>query len=504
VGAPPSGAARAGMAMAFAVLAMAVGSGVQALLYLTRFGTTERTDAFFAALALYTVFGIFIQAIRITSVPRLVGAVRLRGREFGATLALIAVPVAVACGPLAGLLAEILAPGVGPAARTLTEDGLHLLGVAMVLQLGAAGAATLLAVWDRFDVVAGGYVAGAVAGLGGYVVAVGPADELALGWSMLVMAVVTFLWMMVGLERARQPAPPGFGKPMHLATNAAGILGRTLVYFVINGLYLVTLAYASQESPGDATVFSYAYIYAIYLVTGTGVALGISRVPDMSRGAQADWRDVLADTVPQGFRYAMLIAAPALAGLVAAGAALIGELVPAKLTSGDVRALQGFAALLAAWLVATLLVNFILPALFALGRARLVNLLSVPVVALHVAATIAGQRLFGVYGVVGAMFVAPLAFGLVLLAVAGGRRRREILVATGSDAVRFTALAAGAFGLGAAFATLLPAGAARAVLTAVIGSVLYFAAARKAAPRELGVLLGARRRQRDEPRASLA
>jgi peptidoglycan biosynthesis protein MviN/MurJ (putative lipid II flippase) len=488
-------AARAGVAMSVAVLAMALGSGIQAVLYLSRFGTTERTDAFFGAFALYTVFGVFTQAIRITSVPLLVGPGRMRGRQFASTLGVIAIPVLVACLALAGPLARALAPGVSPAARTVTVVGVRILGAAMVLQLGAAGAATLLAVWDRFDMIAGGYIAGAGAGLVAYFVAVAPAGELALGWSMLAMAVVTFVWMAICVRRAWQPGreAPSTGRARPLS-KAAVILGRTLVYFVLNGLFLVTLAYASHQDAGDATVFSYAYLFASYLVAGTGLAVGISRVPAMSEGAQRGWRDVLADTVPGGFRYAMLVAAPAMAGLVAAGASLIGDLFPEQLPARDVETLQTFGALLMAWVVAALFVNFILPALFALGRARLVNVLSIPMVVLHVLATIAGERLFGLEGIVGAMFLAPLVFGLTLLAVAGGSRRAKTLVATARDAIAFPALAAVAFGVADALTIPLPAGIGSALLIAAIGSVLYVLGLRLAAPRQLAVLLGTRRR----------
>ena len=61
----------------------------------------------------------------------------------------------------------------------------------MILQLWAAGGATLLAVRDRFDRIAFAYIAGAVAGLVVYLAVSGRAGELSLGWSMLAMAVVT-------------------------------------------------------------------------------------------------------------------------------------------------------------------------------------------------------------------------------------------------------------------------------------------------------------------------
>ena len=61
--------AHAGVAMAVATLAMAVASGVQALLYLSSHGINGRTDGFFVAFALYSSFGVFSQSIRVTSAP---------------------------------------------------------------------------------------------------------------------------------------------------------------------------------------------------------------------------------------------------------------------------------------------------------------------------------------------------------------------------------------------------------------------------------------------------
>lgn len=490
-----SSLARAGLAMGVATLAMAAASGLQAVAYLASFGVTARTDAFFAAFALYAVFGIFCQSIRVTSVPLLVGdSGVMRGRAYAATLAIIAVPVVIACGPLAGPLASVLAPGVNESARQVTVDGLHVLGGAMVLQLGAAGAATLLGVWHRFDLVAGAYMAGALAGCVSYFLVQGPAQELALGWSMLVMAVVTAGWMFVGLERARTLRDPGgVPGPASLAGKAGVILGRTVVYFVINGLFMVTLAFVSRASPGDATVLSYAYLFVSYLVAGTGVAVGIARTPDMTRGAKDDWDEVVADTVPHGFRYAILVSAPAVAALVTGGAALTREIVPDGFSAGDVANLRSFAALLAPWLLAALLVNYLLPALFALGRARLVNTLALPVVVLHVAATLLAQSLFGVRGVVGAFFVAPLVFGAALLAVGAGDRARQATLQLLRDAAVFVGFAALAFAASSGICLALPGGFIRSIGTVLLGSGLYLAGIAMVAGHQLQVLLAARK-----------
>jgi hypothetical protein len=467
--------AQAGMAMAAATFAMALASGIQAALYLHAFGIDGRTDGFFVAFALYTVFGVFSQSIRVTSAPLLVGADRtLSVREFAATLGLIALPVAIVTGPLAHPLALLLAPGLSEANRAVTQDALPILGGAMILQLWAAGAATVLAVRDRFRTVAMAYIAGAAAGLACYLAVSASAGELSMAWSMLAMAAVTCALMVAGVrqsaapDEARQPL-----RPARLVANAGSILGRTVVYLAFNALYLVTLAFTSSFEPGDATVLSYAYLFASYLVAGTAFALGMSRIADMRRGALADWRAVLADTVPHGFRYSLLLVAPAMAALVAAGASVIGQLFSASLTPGDVHTLRLFSALLASWTVAALLVNLLLPAMFALGRAWSVNVLALPLLALHVAATAVGGAVAGSAGVVGAAFVAPLCFAAVLLAIGAGNVRGHLARELTRDGLRFAVLAGASYGIGAFVGAEVSHGLAGALIAGALGSVLY-------------------------------
>ena len=132
--------AKAGVVMAAATFAMAAASGIQAALYLHSNGIDGRTDGFFVAFALYTVFGVFSQSIRVTSAPLLIDPKRsLPLREFAATLGLIAVPVALLTIPLAHPLSLLLAPGLSDADRAVTQEALPILGGAMILQLWAAG-----------------------------------------------------------------------------------------------------------------------------------------------------------------------------------------------------------------------------------------------------------------------------------------------------------------------------------------------------------------------------
>ncbi len=487
--------AHAGVAMAIATLAMAGSSGIQALLYLSSFGVGGKTDGFFVAFALYSSFGVFSQSIRVTSAPLLVGArPRMSTREFAAGLALIAIPVAIVTIPLASQLADLIAPGLTDAGRHVTVEALPVLGVAMVLQLWAAGGATVLAIRDRFDRIALAYISGALAGLVVYLAVSGSAGELSLGWSMMAMAIVTAVIMLDGVRAGREDRPPApaLARNLRALARPVGlILGSTLIYLAFNALFVVSLAFAGKYDPGDATVLSYAYLFASYLVAATGFALGMSRIADMRRGALVDWREVIADTVPAGFRYSMMLAAPAMAVLISGGAALIGEVLPKSFDAAKVDQLQVFAALLCLWVVAALLVNLLLPAMFALGRSRFVNWMAPVVFIAHIAVTALGGVLFGADGVVGAAFVVPAAFAVLLLTVGAGRGAGPIARDLTRDGLRFTLLAAGSYGIGYLVGAELADGIVSSLVTLTIGSGLYLATATRFAPEQTRLLLGA-------------
>jgi peptidoglycan biosynthesis protein MviN/MurJ (putative lipid II flippase) len=482
--------ARAGMAMSLATFAMAAASAIQAVLYLSLFGTDGRTDGFFVAFALYTTFGVFSQSLRLTAVPLLVNA-RMSSREFAAALAVIALPVVVFTIPLAGPVSQVLAPGLGAADRAVTESALPVLGGAMALQLWAAGAATLLAVRAAFGRVAGGYIAGAGAGLATFLALMNTAGELTLGWSMFAMAVVTCAWMLVGVRATGGlEAGPRALRAGRLVRQCGLILGRTAVYLAFNMLFVVTLAFASHSTAGDATVLSYAYLFASYLVAGTGMALGMSRIPDMTRAGRDEKVAVLKDTVPPGFRYSILIVAPALALLITAGAPFVHRVFPDSLGPDGAEAMRTFTALLVPWTIAALLVNFLLPAMFATGRARLVNALAVPLLAVHLVATLVAESAFGIEGAIAAFAVAPAGFAVVLLVAGAGPATatvgRELL----ADGVRFLALSAATFGGAAAAASTVEGPLAAAVAAGALGSVVYAAGLALIARRQLSVLAG--------------
>ncbi len=489
--------ARAGMAMSAATFAMAAASAIQAVLYLGKFGTNARTDGFFVAFALYSTFGVFSQSLRVTSVPLLVqpGA-RLSARRFAATLGLIALPVLLLTVALAHPLAQLIAPGLSAHGRAITATALPVLGCAMVLQLWAAGGATVLAVRDRFTTIAGGYMSGALCGLIAFVALMNSAGVQTLGFSMLTMSIVTCAWMLAGVRRAGGLDTAGARSQPGLAglvRDCGVVLGRTAIYLAFNVLFVITLAFGSRSAAGGTTVLSYAYLFVSYLVAGTGMALGMSSIPDLTREARAQQRTLVAAAVPRGFRYALLICAPALAALIVAGAPLVHAVLPRSLSATEAHTLRVFGALLAPWLLAALLINFLLPVLLALGRARLLGALALPLVLLQLAATALGSALGGVDGAVGAFWVAPSALAATLLVVAAGRDgAASLLRELAGDALRFLALAALAFGAGWLVGAALPAPElVQAAAAGLIGAGAYLAGLWLVARQQLAVLVGA-------------
>ena len=485
--------AHAGIAMAAATLAMGAASGIQAVLYLSSFGASGRTDAFFAAFAIYAAFGVFSQSIRVTSVPLLVGdRPRMTSGEFGAALVLLAIPVLIVTVVLAEPAAGLLAPGLDPSDRTLTAEALPLLGVAMVIHLWGAGGATVLAIRDQFKPVALAYTLGAAAGVVTYLLVAGATDELSLAWSTLAGAVVTGALIGAGVWRSRPERTAIRSRPGVLALGrfATLILGRTGVYLALNALFPITLAFTSRYGAGDATVLSYTYVYCSYIVATTAFSLALSRIADMRLAATAERQEDAVKTIAPGFRYSMLVAAPALAVLVAAGAPLAGELLPNSLGPDEVSTMRIFGALLGIWTVAALVVNLVLPALFALGRVRLVNALAPVLVVLHLAATAAGGALFGLEGAVGAAFLAPAAFAVTLVLVGMGQGGTALLRQLSGDAMRIGLPAVLAFLVSGALADLATDGMAQWLATAVVGAILYLVLLSFTAPRQVSVLRG--------------
>jgi hypothetical protein len=128
--------------------------------------------------------------------------------------------------------------------------------------------------------------------------------------------------------------------------------------------------------------------------------------------------------------------------------------------------------------------------MFALGRAWLVNVLALPLIALHVAATAVGGVVAGAPGVVGAAFVAPLCFAAVLLWIGAGDVSGHLFRELTRDGLRFAGLAAASYGIGALVGATVADGLVEALIAGACGTTLYVVlAVLAAAPQQVRLVM---------------
>ena len=104
-------------------------------------------------------------------------------------------------------------------------------------------------------------------------------------------------------------------------------------------------------------------------------------------------------------------------------------------------------------------------------------------------ATALGGAIFGVYGVVGAAFLAPAVLACVLLEAGAGAETRRLGLELGRDTLRFVLPSLVAFGAGGAAGALTGGeDLVSAIVAGIVGATLYVALTRIAAPRQTAVL----------------
>jgi uncharacterized membrane protein len=113
------------------------------------------------------------------------------------------------------------------------------------------------------------------------------------------------------------------------------------------------------------------------------------------------------------------------------------------------------------------------------------------VVLVHLAATAIGSQLFGVYGAVGAITVAPACLAVALFLGGGQEDSLRVSRTVTRDTGAFAGLAAVAFGGAWLLSSQIGSAGAAAILAAMVGVVAYVAGLRVVARREVGVVMGA-------------
>jgi putative peptidoglycan lipid II flippase len=481
--APPSGSQTALVALGQGSL-MAFGA-VLALLIARWFGRDADTDAFFAAYGVYA-FGItFTQSFRLTAVPRLVeggGAERdtlLLGAAAVLALAL-ALPMAAAAVPLGDALVESDPEGIAP-------DALRILAVALAAQLFAAMLATVLTVRRAFTAIG---VATLLVGLvtiatflavepelGILAAAVGVAAGGAWLASVFVAVLVRGGWRPSGAGVAAVGAMLG----------EAGRLGFASLSFLTHTLtYVICVALAARQGPGEATLFAYAYVIAGILLGLTANVAAMVRSP-----AVVASRDRTAEAAAVGlwsFRFTLVLAGPVVAIVLLAGKPVVGFLLGSEFGGQSAADMLVTLACLVGWLLASAAGLFAIIELLARGELRRLAVISaVQVTAVLVLAPV-GAEVAGIQGIAVGLSLATIVATALQLRSAFRERWRALA----ADLVRATARQLATLCLAFAVPVVLVmvlGGTAATIVAVAIAGVLTAALTLVAWPREARALL---------------
>ena len=306
--------------------AMATG-GLMAIFIAARFGSSGRTDGFFAAYSVYGLVLLIAQSTRLTVVPRLIGGTT-RFAPFDRYLLGLGV-LWLGCGivfvPLGGPLAGILTGS--DVARSTARDAFLVLWPAAGAQLVTALGAAMLGVLGRYGQAAAGYVAGSLTTVASFLVLAGPLGVNAVAVALLIGSVVTAMPVLWGLIAAGWR--PRFGAARQGAAQRAGLMLVGAASVAAPQLqYVIAMAAAPRLGAGAPTSFSYGFLGTQVLVSVMAGSVSIVAAAPIATGWDRDPAS-LSPVVGRGFRLAVVMLVPVIAGV-----ALVGPAVAAPVLSG--------------------------------------------------------------------------------------------------------------------------------------------------------------------------
>lgn len=450
------------------LLSTALGSAIQVALFLGQFGANHRTDGVIAALAVYSLVSVVGQLLRTTAVRLLVGSGRVMTEDtFGwtvTTLVLIATVLAlVLAAPLAGLVTA----SSGGGARATATTALRVMAPAMSLQIAGAALAVVGGIRGRFDLVAVAYVLAAVVGVATYVSVSSAVGVQGLPWANVASAVVLCVVLIAGM-RLRITQPPS---PSVLARALVSLLHDIPMPISFVVMYPISLALAPKARAGDITLYGLAYTACSYLPGITAQALSMASMSTFVSLDEANAQARQAGVV-QAFRYSLVLAVPILAVIAVAGAPVVGVLVSQR-TDVTGASFGTYAALLGPFLVASLGVWTVLPAVLSSARRPTgwwMVTVTVGLLLLHALATVCGRLLADFDGVIVTMSIAPATFVIVGLS----RVIPGTVIHMARPALTICAITVVSFGLLDFGAHRIAAGSTAAgILTAACALIVY-------------------------------
>jgi putative peptidoglycan lipid II flippase len=458
-------------------------SAVLAVVMLFLFGKTAKTDGLFTAFGVYNIVAIVAQSLRTTIVARLVEGPSLWDafdRYVTAVLFLavaIAVPLAVLAGPLAHLLIGDASGDTYDTART----ALWLFSVAGAAVLLAALGAAALAALDRFVAVSVAYLAAGFGSIAGVLVLAGPLDVTSVAVAVTAGALLNLAIMVRNLLRAGWSPhrrildrAPGIGRRIGVIVTGAAI------YAAPQGIFVVSLALAARMGGGAATVYTYAFFAASFIVGASSSSVSIVMAAPVAQG----W-DRSPPSLTPHLRTIVRLGAT-LTVIVIGVAAIAGDdlaalVLGSKLTEQDTSAMAGGFVALAGFMLAMVAVTLPLLAAFALSRYTAVAAVAVGAVLAQVVLGIAAATTDRLEWLAVATSCSTIIMLVGLLAVVYGRRAGAPLAAIAAELAPPIALGAATFGVAWA-ASLAVDGRVGDVALAAVAALAYVAVLRALLP----------------------
>ncbi|MGH3105411.1 MAG: hypothetical protein ACRDN6_15070 [Gaiellaceae bacterium] len=411
--------ARSGLQTALSLAAVTGLAAVVGVVIARTFGRGAETDGFFAAYGLFIVLVLAATAFRAVALPTLArahGEQRLAGETvtWALALAVLALPALLAALLAADTLAGWLTGSLPEEARQTAAEVLAWMIPAAVAQLYAALAASALAALDDYGTAALGFATGSVAGLALILWRADTDGIVAVAWGMALNGGIALLvpvaaLLLRGRPRGLVPRRSDIGP--RLAEFGRGVT----LPLGLQALYVVCVRFAAELGVGAVTSFSYAYLIGSALVAVTASSLSLVSSVPLTRIGLGEGRAAQHVVSTSWLALAVVAGAAgvfALAGERVASGVLGGEY------GGDTGAELGrLVVYLSPWMVASIGVSTTFPLLFVAERARRLPLLTLGALAVHVPLAWAGEELFGLAGVAGALATttALILAGLLLL-----------------------------------------------------------------------------------------
>ncbi len=452
------GAVRSGLLTGISTAAVSGSAAVLGVILSRKFGHGVKTDGFFAAYGVYLAFVLVAGSLRVIVLPRFVTA-REDGRlrhEVGAWATGLA-------APLAAVTAVAVAWPHGIASLLTSSHDAQSQAAALlpwvvssaVAQIFGGLVASALAALDDYEWAAFGFAAGSVAGVVLTLVLVGH-GVIAFGWGLALNGALT-----LGIPLAALLMRRGIGRSDTRAWSRLLELGEGVALpFALQGLYLISYRFASGLGAGRATIFSYAYLIAAFLVavTATSVAL-VTTVPFAREGSAPERvaRHVVASS------WLSLAPVAGAAGVFALAGETVARRVLGPSYGGSTGAELGrLVVYLAPWTVASVAVTVTYPLVFVRGRARWLPLLALSALCVQVPVDWGLRAAFGLGGIAAGLAVTTGLVLLALLAALGAVER--VVLGVGQAALVCGGLAVVSFGLARLVVGPLPAALAGLVL----------------------------------------